>query len=256
MSVVIRLFGERFKLVCFGFLHYFHLMSKHVRVVQAHTSRFKVFPKFIIYTRRGHHALRSKLSIPARHPTTPQPNKPQQTLATTISLRVVLSLTTSRRRRDLVRRVMRAMRAMATLIPPTLLLLAMLVVRRRSTLAPFPLSIDDRSKVQQAHDGSTHGISNDGATLRASQLQTEATVHHAEHDGDAANANVSVRYGRATAVLLERAVVQPTSERLREERDEQHDADDRVCASEVLLIHGDPDADAEGDDVDEEAEDL
>jgi hypothetical protein len=51
-------------------------------------------------------------------------------------------------------------------------------------------------------------------------------------------------------------VVQPTSERLREEGDEQHDTNDRVRASEVLLVHGDPDADAECDDVDEEAEDL
>jgi len=145
---------------------------------------------------------------------------------------------------------------MATLIPPALLLLAMLVVRRRSTLAPLPLAIDDRSKVQEAHNSRTNGISNDSTSLRASQLQTETTVHHAEHDGDATNANVSVRHGRATAVLLERTVVKPASERLCKEGDEQHDADDRVCASEVLLVHGDPDADAEGDDVDEEAEDL
>jgi len=147
------------------------------------------------------------------------------------------------------------MRTTAALIVPALLLLAVLVIRRR-TLAPLPLAIDDRSKVQEAHDGSNDRVRDNVASLRAGQLQAKTTIHHSENDGDAADADVSVRHGSATAVLLERPVVQPAAERLREEDDEQHDADDRVRAGEVLLVHGDPDADAECYDVDEEAEDL
>lgn len=67
---------------------------------------------------------------------------------------------------------------------------------------------------------------------------------------------MSVRHGRATAVLLERTVMQPAAERLADEQDKQHNADDRVCLREVVAVDGDPDSDAEGGDVDEEAEDL
>lgn len=139
---------------------------------------------------------------------------------------------------------------------PDLLLVALLVVRWRSTLAPLPLPVDDGNEVQEAHDSSTHRVSNDGATSLASQLQTKATVDHAEDDGDAANADVSERHGRATTVLLESAVVQPAAERLTGEENEQHDADDRVCLREVIAIDGDPHADSKGSNVDEESEDL
>lgn len=103
---------------------------------------------------------------------------------------------------------------------PDLLLVALLVVRWCRTLAPLPLAVDDRSDVQEAHDSSAHGVSDDGATSRASQLQTETTVDHAKDDCDATDADVSERHGRATAVLLERAVVQPAAERLSDEEDE------------------------------------
>ena len=123
-------------------------------------------------------------------------------------------------------------------------------------LAPLPLAVDDRSKVQEAHDRSTHCVQNDRATSRASELQTKTAVDHAEDDGDATDANVSERDGRATAVLLERAVVQPAAEWLADEEDEQDDADDRVGLGEVVAVDGNPDADAEGGKVDEESEDL
>ena len=139
---------------------------------------------------------------------------------------------------------------------PDLLLLTLLVVRRRSTLALLPLTVDNRSNVQKAHNSSTHRVRNNRTSPLAHQLQPKATVDHAENDGDAPDADVGVRHGRATAVLLERAVVQPASEWLADEQDEQHDADDRVRLREVVAVDGDPDSDAEGGDVDEEAEDL
>lgn len=139
---------------------------------------------------------------------------------------------------------------------PGLLLLALLVVRRRSTLAPLPLAVDDRSDIQEAHDGSTNCVSDDRAASLANQLQTKTAVDHAEDNGDATDADVSVRDGRAAAVLLERAVVQPAAERLSNEEDEQHDTDDGVCLGEVVAVDSDPDTDAKGSDVDEESEDL
>lgn len=140
---------------------------------------------------------------------------------------------------------------------PNLLLLALLVVgRSRSTLASLPLAVDDRSKVQEAHNSSAHRVRNNNATAPANQLQAKTTVDHTEDDGDATDADVSVRHRRATAVLLECAVVKHASQRLANEEDEQDDADDGVCLREVVAVDGDPDSDAEGRDVDEEAEDL
>lgn len=136
-----------------------------------------------------------------------------------------------------------------------LLLLATLVVGRR-TLAPLPLAVDDRSNVQQAHDSSNNGVCDNVATLCTSQLQAKTAIHHSEDDGDATNADVGVRYGRAATIFLEVPMVEETAKRLCEEDDEQHDTDDRVCASKVLAVHGDPDTDAECYNVDEEADDL
>jgi len=147
-------------------------------------------------------------------------------------------------------------RATAALVVPSLLLLAPLRVQRRRTLGPLPLAIDDRSKVQEAHDSSDHRVRDDIAAFRASELQPKTAVDHSEDDGSAADADVRVGHGRAAAVLLESAVVQHAAEGLRDEEDEQHDADDGVGASEVLAVDSDPDADAEGDDVDQESEDL
>lgn len=173
-------------------------------------------------------------------------------LATAIVLGVILPRTTSRRWRNLIRRAGRT----AALIVPDLLLVALLVVRWRSTLAPLPFAVDDRSDVQEAHDSSAHRVRNDRATSRASQLQTQTTVDHAKDDCDTTDADVGERHSRTTAVLLERAVVQPAAEGLADEEDEQDDADDRVSLGEVVAVDGDPDADAEGSDVDEESEDL
>jgi hypothetical protein len=171
---------------------------------------------------------------------------------TTVSLRVVLSLTTRWRRRNLIRS------AVAAFIIPAadLLLLTAVVVERRCALAPLPLAVDDRSNVQQAHNCSDNRVRNDRAPLSVSQLQTKPAVDHSENDGDATNADVCKGCGRTASVLLESTVVQPTAERLGEEDDEQHDTDDWVRVGEVSAVHSNPDADAECDDVDEEADDL
>jgi hypothetical protein len=145
----------------------------------------------------------------------------------------------------------------AFIIPAAdLLLLTAVVVERRCALAPLPLAVDDRSNVQQAHNRSDNRVRNDRAPLSVSQLQTKPAVDHSENDGDATNADVCKGCGRTASVLLESTVVQPTAERLGEEDDEQHDTDDWVRVGEVSAVHSNPDADAECDDVDEEADDL
>lgn len=138
---------------------------------------------------------------------------------------------------------------------PTLLLLAVLVVRR-CALAPLSLAIDDRGNVKHAHDRCNNRVCNHAAALRAGQLQAKSAIHHSKNDRDTTDADVRVRHGRAATVLLEISVVEHSSERLCEEDDEKHNADDRVCASEVLAIHSDPNTNTEGHDVDEEADDL
>lgn len=137
--------------------------------------------------------------------------------------------------------------------------MAPLVIRRRwrrRVPSPLPLAIEDRSDIQEAHDGRDDGVRNDAAAPCSCQLQPKTTVYHAKHDGDAADTNVGEGDGCATAILLEVAVVQETADWLREEEDEEHDADDGVGVCEVLAVDGDPDAHAEGHDVDEEADHL
>lgn len=148
---------------------------------------------------------------------------------------------------------------MAALIMPTLLFVAASIRRRQRSIAPapLPLAVNNRSNVQQAHHGRDNGVRDDMATVPVSgQLQAQPAVDHSQDDGDAADADVSVRHSSAAAVLLEVPVVQDSAKRLREQDDEEDDADDGVCVGEVLAVDGNPDADAEGDDVDEEGEHL
>lgn len=151
-------------------------------------------------------------------------------------------------------------RAMGTLISAAPLLLAPVVIRRRirrnDTPSPLPLAVKDGSNVQEAHDGSNDGVRDDVAALSAGQLQSKTTVDHTQYDSDAADANVGVGDCCAAAVLLEVAMVQHASNRLREEDDEQDNADDRVGVGQVSAIDGDPESHAKGYDVDEEADDL
>ena len=92
--------------------------------------------------------------------------------------------------------------------------------------------------------------------MDAGQLKTKTAVDHSEDDGDTTDADVGVRYGGAAAVLLEISVVQEATERLHTEYDQEDDPDDRMRAGEVLAIHGNPDSDAEGCNIDEECNDL
>lgn len=140
---------------------------------------------------------------------------------------------------------------------PNLLLLPPLVrVHRRRALTPLPLAIDDRNNVQEAHDSCANRVRDDRAASLANEFQSKTAVDHAKNDSDAADTDVRVRHRRATAVLLERAVVQPSAKRLSDEENEQHDADNGVRLREVVAIDGDPDANAESSDVNEEAQDL
>jgi len=153
-------------------------------VSNSNSTLFQIF----VYTVRCHHALRSNQSVSTSHPFKSHPSKSQPTLATAISLGVVLPRPTPRWWGNIIPRARRT----AALIVPDLLLLTPRVARRRSTLAPLPFTIDDRSNVQEAHDGSTHRVRNNRTTPLACQLQPKAAVNHAENDGDAPDTDVSV----------------------------------------------------------------
>jgi hypothetical protein len=126
----------------------------------------------------------------------------------------------------------------------------------RHALTSLSLAVDYRNDVQQAHDRSDNGVRDNATASGTGQLKTETAIYHSKDDGDAPDANVGVRYGRAAAVLLEVSVVQEATERLRAEDDQKDDSDDRVCAGEVLAVDSDPDSDTEGCNIDEEGDDL
>lgn len=60
----------------------------------------------------------------------------------------------------------------------------------------------------------------------------------------------------AAAVLLVQLVMHEAEHGLEEQDDEEHDADDGVRGGEQVHAAGHPDADAEGDEVDEVGEEL
>lgn len=51
-------------------------------------------------------------------------------------------------------------------------------------------------------------------------------------------------------------MVQQASKRLREEDDEQHDADDWVRIGQIAAVHGYPDSDTKRHNIEKESQDL
>jgi hypothetical protein len=139
--------------------------------------------------------------------------------------------------------------------------LALLVGGARR-LPAFPLAVDRRQDVRQAEEARHDRVADHGA-LRGHHVagplgesQSQTTVYDSEDDGDPAEPDVPVGPDGAGIVALEEDVVQEPQHRLEGEQREEHDADDRVRVVEGVEVLGHPDADAEGDGVEQQAEDL
>jgi len=133
------------------------------------------------------------------------------------------------------------------------------VVRRRRVLpelSPLELAVDRASDVGQPHDGSDNAVGNLSFPGVPREAQTEATVDDTEGDDDASEPQMAVTPDHAARVLLEHEVVEETEEWLEEQQDEDDDADDRVRVVESSDLCRHVDADAEGRDEHQVAEDL
>jgi hypothetical protein len=90
--------------------------------------------------------------------------------------------------------------------------------------------------------------------LRKSQSQT--TVDNPEDNSDPPEPDVPVRPDGASMMALEEDVVQESQHRLESKQRKQHNPNNRVGVVEGVEVLGHPDADAEGDGVEQQAEDL
>lgn len=78
-----------------------------------------------------------------------------------------------------------------------------------------------------------------GHVLLVREIKSKTAVDNAESDDDATKPDVSVRPEGTALVLLEKAMMHITKDRLEEDQDEKHDTDDWMSLIELLKLEHD-----------------
>lgn len=126
----------------------------------------------------------------------------------------------------------------------------------------FPLAVDGREDVKQAHDACCYGVADDCTLARGHEAsllrktETKTAVHDSEENDDAAKPDVAVRPDCACVVTLEEDVVQEAEQGLEDQQCEDNNANDGMSIVERVKVPRHPDTDAEGSSVEYQAEDL
>lgn len=110
--------------------------------------------------------------------------------------------------------------------------LAELRCRASGLLAPLDFSKDRGGNVYDSHESCENGVRDLFAVAGTSKQEPESAVDESQNYGSTANAKMHKARDRPSATRLVESVVQKSSDWLRKCKDEKHNTNDRMVASQ------------------------